>query len=194
VNHVWTIDPDGRKPTQVTHGDGEYVATVSPDGRWVVFGKGSGQEFWKAPLGGGEPARIDVPKTIGLFFPPQYSPDGKFLLSSTARIRDEGLPRFVLDWFLAGGGPEAGWIEWPRRCDFMLPYRWSPSGDALTCIGDLDGVYNLWSQPLAGGEARPITHFKSGNVFDFDWSTDGKQLFLRRGEATTDVVLITNFK
>ena len=194
VPHVWRMDPDGGNPTQVTRGDGEYVATVSPDGRWVIFGQGSGQEFWKAPLEGGAPARIDVPKTVGLLFPPQYSPDGKFLLSVTLRKRDEGMPRFVMEWIPAGGGPGGGWIEWPRRCDFWLPYRWVPSGDALTCIGDLDGVYNVWSQPLAGDEARPITHFKSGNVYDFDWSTDGKQLFLRRGEAATDVVLITNFK
>jgi len=194
VPHVWTMDPDGGNPVQVTRGDGEYAAAVSPDGRWVVFGRGSGQEFWRVPPEGGEPTGVVVPKTVGLLFPPQYSPDGKFLLSLTLKIGDEGMPRFVMEWIPAGGGPGGGWIEWPRRCDFWLPYRWAPAGDALTCVGDLDGVYNLWNQPLDGGDARPITRFKSGNVYDFDWSTDGKQLYLRRGEAATDVVLITNFK
>ena len=194
VPHVWAMDSDGGNLTQITRGDGEYAASVSPDGRWLLFGRGSGEEFWQVPLEGGAPEKIEVRKTTGLLFPPQYSPDGKFLLSMTLKKRDEGIPRFVLEWYPVGGGPGGGWIEWPRRCDSWLPYRWAPSGDALTCIGDLDGVYNLWNQPLGGGEARPITRFRSGNVYDFDWSTDGNWLCLRRGEAATEVVLITNFQ
>jgi hypothetical protein len=192
--HVWAMDPDGGNLTRITSGDGEYAAAVSHDGRWVLFEQESGQGLWRAPLEGGAPARIDVPRAIGLPVPPYYSPDGKLLLSMTHRNQVKGIPHFVMEWMPAGGGAGIGWIEWPRQCDFWLPYRWAPSGDAITCIGDRDGVYNLWNQPLAGGEAQPITNFRNGNVYDFDWSTDGKRLFLRRGEAATDVVLITNFR
>jgi hypothetical protein len=54
-------------------------------------------------------------------------------------------------------------------------------------------VTNIWAQPLAGGEAKQITQFTSGIVFDFDRSTDGKQLLLARGATSSDVVLISNF-
>jgi Tol biopolymer transport system component len=40
---------------------------------------------------------------------------------------------------------------------------------------------NIWRQNLAGGAPKPITNFDSGQIFDFDWSRDGKQLALTRG-------------
>ena len=61
-------------------------------------------------------------------------------------------------------------------------------------IREVGGVGNLWSQSLAGGEPRPISDFKSGRIWEYDFSTDGKQLFFTRGEVSTDIVLITNFK
>jgi hypothetical protein len=31
-------------------------------------------------------------------------------------------------------------------------------------------------------------------IFDFNWTADGKQLLLSRGEITSDVVLLTNLR
>jgi len=56
-----------------------------------------------------------------------------------------------------------------------------------------DGVSNLWEQPLAGGTAKQLTHFKSDLILDFAWSLDGKQLALARGNFNSNVVLIANF-
>jgi len=56
------------------------------------------------------------------------------------------------------------------------------------------GLANLWEQPVAGGPRRQITNFTSGLIFDFDWSRDGKQLFLAKGEINSDVILISNFR
>ena len=44
------------------------------------------------------------------------------------------------------------------------------------------------------GEADRITHLSGGHVLDLDGSKDGERLLLWRGEATTDVVLITGFE
>jgi hypothetical protein len=49
-------------------------------------------------------------------------------------------------------------------------------------------------QPLTGGALRQITNFTSGLIFDFSWSRDGRQLFLAKGENTSDVILISNFR
>jgi len=47
---------------------------------------------------------------------------------------------------------------------------------------------------VVGGKPHQFTKFSSGRIFDFDWSTDGKQLLLARGETSSDVVLISNFR
>jgi len=38
-----------------------------------------------------------------------------------------------------------------------------------------------------------VTHFKEDQIGYFDISPDGKQLAMARGNAYSDVVLITNF-
>jgi Tol biopolymer transport system component/predicted Ser/Thr protein kinase len=191
IEHVWRMDADGSNATSLTHGDGECPVAISPDGRWLVYASSNDASLWRMTLAQGAATRIDVPE-LGTVTP-RYSPDGRFLWIGTVK-RKEGRSAFALEQFTAEGGPTQRWIEWPRRCEFTLPWRWAPSGDALTCVGELDGVYNLWKQPLAGGEAEPVTRFESGHVLDFDWSTDGGQLFMLRGDFTTDVILITDYR
>jgi hypothetical protein len=57
-----------------------------------------------------------------------------------------------------------------------------------------NGATNLREQPLTGGELRQITNFPSGRIFDFAWSRDGKQWLLTKGNQSSDVILIRNFR
>jgi Tol biopolymer transport system component len=70
--------------------------------------------------------------------------------------------------------------------------RWAPDGQTLQYLLTRNGVTNIWEQPIAGGEPRQFTKFTSGRIFDFDWSADGKQLLLARGEISSDAVLLSN--
>jgi len=72
--------------------------------------------------------------------------------------------------------------------------HWSPDGQALLYIDTKGGVSNIWSQPIDGSPAKQVTNFKSDLIFDFDWSHDGKQLAVSRGNQPSDVVLISGFK
>jgi Tol biopolymer transport system component len=72
--------------------------------------------------------------------------------------------------------------------------RWTVDGRALTYVLTAGDVSNVWSQPVSGGPAKQLTSFKSSRIFSFDWSPDGEQLILSRGTATSDVVLISNFR
>jgi len=72
--------------------------------------------------------------------------------------------------------------------------RWSPDGKALQYLLTLGDVSNIWEQPLAGGSPKQITNFISGSIFDFNWSSDGKRLFMSRGEVSSDVVLLSNLR
>jgi Tol biopolymer transport system component len=75
----------------------------------------------------------------------------------------------------------------------LFGLAWSPDNKALDYALTREGVSNLWEQPLAGGPARQLTHFKSDLILDFAWSLDGKQLALARGNYNSNVVLISNF-
>jgi len=50
------------------------------------------------------------------------------------------------------------------------------------------------SRPLDGGPPKKLTDFKENGVWRYAWSRDGKQFALTRGTATSDVVLIRDFK
>ena len=67
-------------------------------------------------------------------------------------------------------------------------------GEAIDYVLTRNGVSNIWRQNLAGGTPKQITNFESGQIFDFDWSRDGKQLALTRGSESSDVILISNFR
>ncbi len=53
-------------------------------------------------------------------------------------------------------------------------------------------VTSLWEQSLTQTHANQPRNFASGRIFDFNWTTDGKQLLLTRGDVTGDVVLLSN--
>ena len=76
---------------------------------------------------------------------------------------------------------------------FNLParMRWTPDGRAVTYFRRQDGITDIWSQPIDGGEPKRITNFKADEIFSFDWSRDNK-LVISHGTSTSDVVLIRN--
>jgi hypothetical protein len=51
-----------------------------------------------------------------------------------------------------------------------------------------------WEQPLTGGDPHQVTKFASGRIFSFAWSRDGKQLLVSKGNESSDVILISNFR
>lgn len=79
-----TIPDAAEEPTfsQFTFLEGsERDATWSPDGQWVVFGGGPGdqQNLWKMPAsGGGEVIQLTSGPAIDVF--PTWSPDGTQIL------------------------------------------------------------------------------------------------------------------
>jgi hypothetical protein len=57
----------------------------------------------------------------------------------------------------------------------------------------LFGRFQPLSTAEAGGPARVLTGFKSGLIWDFAFSRDGKQAALARGDDTAELVQIRNF-
>ncbi|HMY76850.1 MAG TPA: hypothetical protein PLQ88_33835, partial [Blastocatellia bacterium] len=73
-------------------------------------------------------------------------------------------------------------------------FRWSPDGRALTYIVKRQGISNLWSKPIDGGEPKQLTNFTSDQIYRFAWSRDGKFLACERGMTINDVVMIRSGK
>jgi Tol biopolymer transport system component len=121
----------------------------------------------------------------------QMSPDGKYLAYAFMDSVPEPVLRMAV--IPVEGGP-ARVLQAPGWTYEGARLRWSPDGNGLQSLLTRDGATNIWEQPLAGGEPRQVTNFTSGRIFDFTWSADHQNLLLVRGDVSSDVVLLSNFR
>src|SRR5688500_15460841 len=89
------------------------------------------------------------------------------------------------------GGTQAKVFE--AKIAFPARIRWAPDGRAVTYVRRPEGLADIWSQPLDGGEPKRLTNFKADAIFSFDWSRDNK-LVISHAVSASDVVLIRNAK
>ncbi|HEU4595899.1 MAG TPA: protein kinase [Pyrinomonadaceae bacterium] len=188
---LWRMNADGSNARELlSNVDGGDFLQVSPDSAWLYFSardRANGKHaYWRLSIEGGEPVKIQEEK-IGYV---RLSPDGKRFFS----LHQESEPNAPLKLYLfpAEGGEPLQVLDVPRE---TLDARdWSPDGQGLDYVATDEGVGNLWRLPLAGGKPRQLTEWKSDFVYRFAWSRDGKQLAVSRGTATTDLVLIKDFR
>lgn len=167
-----------------------WSPVCSPDARFIYYAELTNPR-WKIrriPIDGG-PA-IDIADNPGESIPGllSISPDGKWL----AFPFDQYGPTPVMQIAIvpAAGSAAPRFLHPPGSLD--AGPRWSFDGKSLQYLIDRDGASNLWEQSVNSGAARQITRFSSGKIFDFQWSLDGKQLYLCRGAISADAILIQN--
>jgi DNA-binding winged helix-turn-helix (wHTH) protein/Tol biopolymer transport system component len=180
------VDADGLNPTRLFNGD-IGPPTCSTDGHYIFFASEvKPYTILRLPSGGGDP--IEIAKSPGYEIKPRLSisPDGKLL----AYAYDEALPATGTNLAVipvTGGAP----MQTFKVPSDVSDLRWSPDGQRLLYLLSRSGATNIWEQPVAGGEPQQFTRFTSGRIFDFDWSSDGKQLLLARGDSSSDIVLLS---
>jgi eukaryotic-like serine/threonine-protein kinase len=186
---VWRVDAaDGANTTQLTQVGSVIRPVCSPDGKWVVYGSSSPNTFasaWRVLIDGGPP--IKLAENLDRQWLP-ISPDSRMVA-----VRQWGktpASPSTLAVVSAEGGKVLHAFEAPAG---MQVFGWSGDGRALDYVLTRGGVGNIWEQPLTGGPAKQVTHFKSELIREFDWSHDGKQLAVARGHLNSNVVLISNF-
>lgn len=116
------------------------------------------------------------------------SPDGKWI--ACLYYPGQNQPASLAIVPFAGGQP-AKVFPLPAASD--VPIHWTPDGQAISFVNSVNGVGNIWEQPVVGGPPKAVTHFASDKIFWFDWSRDGR-LALSRGTESTDAVLIKNYE
>jgi Tol biopolymer transport system component len=186
--HLWREDLDGNNPKQLSDATNEFVSglDVSPDGKWIVYSRiDRNGGLWKMPIDGGSPIRL----SSGYADFPVVSPDGK----SIAYFYGDPKARYGCKVAIMPfeGGPPTKLFDIPSDL-----YRWTPDGRSLLYVEDEGYVSNFWSQAIAGGPPKQITHFSngSGGIGSFDLSKDGKQLVMERTLTSNHVVLIRDLK
>ena len=184
--NIWRMDRDGGNPKPLTVGRNNFRPAVSPDGQWVVFTseQGGHSVLMKLPSTGGTPIQLT---DYNSFFP-AVSPDGKWIACWYFSGQDQPAQLAIIPF--AGGQPSKV---------FTLPatsggnIHWTSDGRSVAFLIRGDDAVNVWTQPVAGGPPKQVTHFTSENIFYFDWFRDGR-LALSRGTEPIDAVLIKNFR
>jgi Tol biopolymer transport system component len=175
-------DPDGSNSFQLT--DDVLYSDCSPDGKWILFA--TAQKLYRIPIEGGAPVELF---TASGGLDGTISPDGKWIAcfyQTTGPVVSSKFGVIPAE----GGAPVHDFIK-PIGAQRI---HWSPDQKSIQFLLTRHGATNVWEQPLVGGPPRPVTNFTSGHIFDFAWTHDGKQLLLAKGEETSDVVLVSNFR
>jgi Tol biopolymer transport system component len=189
---IMRVDRDGLNPTKLAQGF-LYSPACSPDGKFVFYVlMGARQKILRVPLQGGDSKIVgDVPgQTIRGTM--RVSPDGRFLAFPYDQEHPKPLSKLAV--ISAQTGETVNTFDAPGGIYRESCLRWSPDGKALQYLLTKGDVTNVWTQPLAGGPPRQVTKSTAGRIFDFNWTYDGKQLLLSRGEVTSDVVLLSNLR
>jgi TolB protein len=188
---LWRMDPDGGNPVQLTDSSGiEAEPSFSPDGKWLVYlvlDSNNKPTIWKMNIDGSNQRQLTEMDSGR----PTVSPDGKYLACDYGVARPEAPIKLAVIPF--EGGPPAKLLDLPVVVKSRT-FRWTSDGKALVYIGDGDRVHNLWSQSLDGSPPKQLTDFKSDRIYRFDLSRNGKGFALARGNESSDVVLISNFR
>jgi DNA-binding winged helix-turn-helix (wHTH) protein/Tol biopolymer transport system component len=185
------LNEDGTQMVTLATGN-LWSPTCSLEGRFVFYANWEEpQKIWRISIDGGSP--VEVARILGdcIMGNVTVSPDGKFIAYPYTAYTGTPPGRHLVVIPATGGLPLK---QFDMQGDSWSvgPY-WTSDGTALRYLQLRDGVSNVWEQPLLGGEPRQLTRFTSGRIFNFAWSEDEKRLFLTRGSASSDVVLLTGF-
>jgi eukaryotic-like serine/threonine-protein kinase len=165
-----------------------FDVVCSPDGKSVFYAGFGDAAIRRISVEGGEPTAVaQGPSSFNDQI--AVSPDGKLIAFRSPIWSPEAI--FKVSVVPAEGGAAIKTFVTPGSSQQL---RWSPDSTGFQYLLTRGGATNIWEQPLAGGAPHQVTHFTSGLIFDFDWSRDGKQLLLARGDRSSDVILLGNFR
>lgn len=114
--HIWRMDADGGNPTQLTNGNGEKFADISPDGKWVIYTAFQDWTLWKISIEGGEPVKI----AENYARQSAISPDGKWIVYMASENNCQIVMPFE-------GNSPVKTFDLPSDAPQLQPVRWSPT-------------------------------------------------------------------
>ena len=182
--NIWRSEADGNGLRQLTTGKNDGLPECSPDGKWVYYVFGASRALMKVPIDGGTP-QLATKMTLEFNGAFDFSPDGRTIVMGTYDFK---LQRPTFSLISADSGDLQRTFQYDPRHEGAV--RFSPDGKSAIYPVREKGVDNLWLQPIDGSAGHQLTNFDSLKIYSYQWSRDGKQLALVRGDSPTDVVLV----
>lgn len=188
---IWRMDNDGGNPVALTDTPQEEgYPGVTPDGNWIVYQRIDEQNLstiWKVNIDGGTPIQLTKTESGR----PTVSPDGKYIACEYGNSGTDGAARLAI--IPITGGEPLKVLDVPHVIKSRA-FRWTSDGTGIIYVGKADRTDNLWSQPLDSTSPKQLTYFSSGRIQRFDPEPDGKGFALSRGNESSDVVMISDFR
>jgi Tol biopolymer transport system component len=187
--NIWRINADGNDLTQLTHGARDENPYCSGDGKWLAYvaaQAGKPSSVWRVNIDGSNAQ----PMTEQDSYTPAISPDGKLLAYVFGEWHGPVFHTHIAV-IPASGGTALHHFDAPGGLKCRLHFT-ADNQSIGFCVADDRGAFNIATQPLNGGPVKQVTNFATGQIFDFAWSPDGKQLAVSRGQTSRDVVLLTD--
>jgi Tol biopolymer transport system component len=180
---AYRADSDGSNIRRLSSG---LITSCSPDATWYTYLEGQAS-LYRADVAGGNPIYLTAVSGAGA----PVSRDGQKI----AYIYQETSGNIIGDFLgvmSASGGERLLSFPWPSGANGGA---WTADGKGLLFAMTRGRAGNIWEQPLTGGSPQQITHFPPGlNIRGFAYSNDGKQLAVVRSTATSNVLILTNFR
>jgi eukaryotic-like serine/threonine-protein kinase len=190
ASDIWRMDADGSSQLQLTHDKSALLPVCSPDGSTVTFDYEDQLSTWRMGIDGSDPTSLGLHnQTAPVVF---LSKDNKLVLYRLGHP-DAPQNRDQLVGVPVAGGPPAFSFDVPLGSGQNLPH-WAPDDHGVDLVLIRGGAANVWRQPVPAGAMKQITNFPGGLIRSFNWSPDGKTLFVARGTQSSDIILLKSAK
>jgi Tol biopolymer transport system component len=189
---VWRMNVDGGNPVRLSKGPIDVYPSLTPDGKWVVYIDNAGAKptMWKVSIDGGTPVQVSDHVASSAV----VSPDGKMLAYSYPESYDPYAPPNRVAVVNFADLTPVTTFAFGASSTVPTLIQWSPDGKSILYTVNREGVSNVWSQSISGGEPKQVTFFKDSLMTGFAWSSDGKMFAATRGSLLRDAVLITDLR
>jgi serine/threonine protein kinase/Tol biopolymer transport system component/tetratricopeptide (TPR) repeat protein len=195
--NIWRFDMTNNALVQVSS---RYAVTptLAPDNRSIIYSTLSDNSsnrltIHRKSLDGGEETIL----TESLSVRPAVSPDGHYVACNYAGVETNGAWQIAVLPFDGSAAPRfiKPYTNKFFRSPQERPLAWSPDGKFLYFLNTAANVTNIFRTSVAA-DVPPIqmTHFKSGESFDFALAPDGKSVAIARGSVSSDVVIFKSSK
>ena len=170
AGEIWLVPVDGSEPRRALQESGTVFAdrpVFTHDGRGIVHvsNRGGATNVWLLPLAGGQPVRLTTGP--GPDQSPTVAADGSIAFVNS-RWRN------TLDLFDLAANTS-------RTLLTHSPFLWGPTvapdgSEIAFSRGEVDGSWQVWTVPVAGGSARRLTSGEGGGVYP-RYSHDGAFIY-----------------
>jgi tol-pal system beta propeller repeat protein TolB len=185
TSQICIVNTDGTGFRRLTTDDTRqhYYPSLSPDGKSVVyaaFEKSKVFEIYELNLASGKATQLT--NNLGSLSAPEISPDGKSIIFSRTSINATQ----TVIWMMGRKGADADKISRSTGWD----PTWSPDGDSVLFVSDMDGAVQLFASRINGKGLHRVGNLTVGGRGD--WSPDGQWIVAFGGDpGNREIYLMT---